>query len=73
MPIPHEPVDVVVVDAGIGGAAFCYYEQDAVLRAMGWYVDPPQPRGYPLPLWDESILAPVCKRAKLWREEASHA
>ena len=41
--------------------------QDAVLRAMGWYVDPPQPRGYPLTLWDESLLAAVRQRGKLWR------
>lgn len=45
-----------------------YYETDEVLRAFGWYVDPPQPRGYPLPLFDEGLLAPVKLREKLWRE-----
>lgn len=44
-----------------------YYQTDEVIRAMGWYVDPPQPRGYPLPIFDEDLLAPVKTRSALWR------
>lgn len=44
-----------------------YYQTDEVIRAMGWYVDPPQPRGYPLPTFDEQLLTPVKTRAALWR------
>jgi len=44
-----------------------YYQTDEVIRAMQWYVDPPQPRGYPLPPFDEARLATVKAREKLWR------
>lgn len=47
--------------------AAAYYQTDEVIRAMGWYVDPPQPRGYPLPIFDEALLAPVKTRSALWR------
>ncbi|MFN8495611.1 MAG: hypothetical protein U0350_48910 [Caldilineaceae bacterium] len=47
--------------------AAAYYQTDEVIRALGWYVDPPQPRGYPLPLFDEQLLTPVKTRAALWR------
>jgi len=45
-----------------------YYETEAVIRAMGWPVKPPQPQGYPLPAFDEALLASVKTRAALWRE-----
>lgn len=45
-----------------------YYQTDEVQRAFGWFADPPQPRGYPLPLWDEGLLAPVQQRPALWRQ-----
>ena len=44
-----------------------YYETESVIRAMGWPVEPPQPRGYPLPAFDEALLEPVKTRAPLWR------
>lgn len=47
--------------------AAAYYQTDDVIRAMGWYVDPPQPRGYPLRLFDEALLASVKTRSALWR------
>lgn len=45
-----------------------YYETKSVIRAMGWPVEPPQPQGYPLPAFDEALLAPVKTRVALWRE-----
>lgn len=44
-----------------------YYETEAVIGAMGWPVEPPQPQGYPLPAFDEALLEPVKTRAALWR------
>jgi hypothetical protein len=44
-----------------------YYQTESVIQAMGWPVDPPQPQGYPLPAFDEALLAPVKTRAPLWR------
>lgn len=44
-----------------------YYEAEAVLRAFGWRVTPPQPQGYSLPPFSEDLLAPVKQRPALWR------
>jgi hypothetical protein len=44
-----------------------YYEADAVLLAMGWRAEPPQPRGHVLPPFDEPLLGPVRRRARMWR------
>jgi hypothetical protein len=44
-----------------------YYQNATVIQAMGWLVEPPQPQGYPLPAFDETLLAPVKTRAPLWR------
>jgi hypothetical protein len=44
-----------------------YYEADAVLLAMGWRAEPPQPEGHVLPPFDETLLAPVRRRGRMWR------
>lgn len=44
-----------------------YYQNPVVIQAMGWPVAPPQLHGYPLPAFDEALLAPVKTRAPLWR------
>jgi hypothetical protein len=44
-----------------------YYETEAVLLAMGWRAEPPQPRGHVLPPFDETLLDPVKRRGPTWR------
>jgi hypothetical protein len=44
-----------------------YYEAETVLVAMGWRADPPQPSGHVLSPFDESLLEPVRRRARMWR------
>ncbi len=45
-----------------------YYDSDAVILALGWTVEPPQPNGHPLPAFDEGLLASVKLRGSIWRE-----
>jgi hypothetical protein len=48
-----------------------YCEATAVLTALGWDVDPPQPTGHTVPSVDESTatrLGRVRRRGKLWRD-----
>ena len=45
-----------------------YYDAAAVLLAMGWQVEPPQPNGHPLPAFDEALVEKVRKRAPMWRD-----
>lgn len=45
-----------------------YYQQDAVLEAIGMEARPPHPRGYTVPENDLSLLAPVQARSKRYRE-----
>jgi len=47
-----------------------YYENTAVLQAFGWPDTPPQPAGYALPPFDETLLNPVKGRQALWRRGA---
>jgi len=44
-----------------------YYEVEAVLLAMGWRAEPPQPQGHVLPPFDEALLETVRRRAPTWR------
>ena len=48
-----------------------YYEAPAVLAALGWRSEPPQPAGYSIPPIDSSETAGlerVRQRNKLWRD-----
>jgi hypothetical protein len=45
-----------------------YYDADAVVLALGWTVEPPQPNGHPLPAFDERLLAAVRRRRPFWRD-----
>lgn len=45
-----------------------YYDADAVIIALGWSVEPPQPNGHPLPTFDDGLLAQVKRRGALWRD-----
>jgi hypothetical protein len=45
-----------------------YYDSDAVIAALGWTRDAPQPSGHPLPAFDERLLERVRRRAPLWRD-----
>ena len=44
-----------------------YCEAASVLRAFGWRSDPPQPRGFELPPFDETVLAKAKRRGRVWR------
>ena len=44
-----------------------YYEADAVLLAMGWRAEPPQPQGHVLPPFDDALLEPVKRRGRMWK------
>src|SRR5438093_166849 len=72
-----EPTRVATLQAveQEGGVAFVllvlvladYCEAEPVLRAFGWRSDPPQPRGFELPSFDEAVLAKAKRRGRLWR------
>ena len=44
-----------------------YYQAELVLLAMGWRAEPPQPQGHVMPPFDDALLAPVKRRARMWR------
>ncbi len=44
-----------------------YYSQSAVHQRIGWVGRPPQPEGFELPPFDESILETVREREPFWR------
>jgi hypothetical protein len=46
----------------------CYYRDDRVMRALNMEVRPPFPKGHVLEQGDWSLLDPVRKRPKLWRD-----
>ena len=45
-----------------------YYSQSTVHRRIGWVGRPPQPEGFDLSPFDESILETVRKREPFWRK-----
>jgi hypothetical protein len=45
-----------------------YYQSDAVIRALGWRTEPPQPLGHEVDPLDETLLKPVRDRGPMWRE-----
>ncbi len=45
-----------------------YYSQAAVHERIGWVGRPPQPEGFDMPPFDESILETVRKREPFWRK-----
>ena len=45
-----------------------YYQDDRVLRALGMEARPPFPKGYEIVSGDLSLLDPVRKRGKLYRD-----
>ena len=46
----------------------CYYRDDRVLRSLGLELRAPFPKGHVLEQGDWSLLDPVRKRPKLWRD-----
>ena len=46
----------------------CYYEDDRVLRALGIEARPPFPQGYEVPAGDLSLLDPVRRRGRIYRD-----
>ena len=46
----------------------CYYRDDRVVISLGLEARPPFPLGYTLEQGDWSLLDPVRKRAKMWRD-----
>jgi hypothetical protein len=46
----------------------CYYRDDRVVRSLGLEPRAPFPKGHTLEQGDWSLLDPVRKRAKLWRD-----
>ena len=46
----------------------CYYQHDRVLEAIGVEARPPFPKGYEVPSGDLTLLDPVRKRGRVWRQ-----
>jgi hypothetical protein len=46
----------------------CYYRDDRVVRSLGLEPRAPFPKGHTLEQGDWSLLDPVRKRAKMWRD-----
>ena len=46
----------------------CYYRDDRVLEAIGVGARPPFPKGYEVPSGDLSLLEPVRRRGKIYRD-----
>lgn len=46
----------------------CYYRDDRVMRSLGMEPRPPYPKGFEVEQGDWSLLDPVRKRPKLYRE-----
>ena len=46
----------------------CYYRDDRVMISLGMEPRPPFPKGHVLEQGDWSLLDPVRKRAKMWRD-----
>lgn len=46
----------------------CYYRDDRVMRSIGMEARPPFPLGYELEEGDWSMLEPVQRRGKIWRD-----
>lgn len=46
----------------------CYYRDDRVLEAIGVGARPPFPEGYEVPSGDLSLLEPVRRRGRVYRE-----
>jgi hypothetical protein len=46
----------------------CYYRDDRVMRSLGMEPRPPFPKGFELEQGDWSLLDPVRRRAKLYRD-----
>ena len=46
----------------------CYYRDDRVVRSLGLEPRPPFPKGHSLEQGDWSLLDPVKKRPKMWRD-----
>ena len=46
----------------------CYYRDDRVLEAIGVGARPPFPEGYEVPSGDVSLLEPVRRRGRVYRE-----
>ena len=46
----------------------CYYQDDRVLEAIGVGARPPFPEGYDVPSGDLSLLEPVRRRGRVYRE-----
>jgi hypothetical protein len=45
-----------------------YYGDNRVHKRIGWHGRPPQPEGYVLPPFDDSVLETARKRAPFWRK-----
>ena len=45
-----------------------YYKDSRVHKRLGWENRPPQPEGYPMAPWDESVLKNIRKRKPFWRK-----
>ncbi|MBM3545596.1 MAG: hypothetical protein FJX54_01480 [Alphaproteobacteria bacterium] len=59
-----------VFQALLTAALMRYYQSDAVMTAMGWRTDPPQPKGRPLAATDAATwerLKKVKSRGRIWR------
>ena len=45
-----------------------YYKDPRVQKRIGWDGQPPQPQGYEMDPWDESVLENARKREPFWRK-----
>ena len=46
----------------------CYYRDDRVMRSLGMEPRPPFPKGFEVEQGDWSLLDPVRKKEKIWRD-----
>ena len=46
----------------------CYYRDDRVVRSLGLEPRPPFPKGYSVEQGDWSLLDPVRRRPRMWRD-----
>ena len=49
----------------------CYYRDDRVMRSLGMELRPPHPQGFAVEEGDWSLLEPVKRRGRIYREAAS--
>lgn len=56
------------LSAVVAATVRCYYRDDRVMRAIGLEPRPPYPQGFTVEEGDWSLLEPVRRRRRIWRD-----